>query len=336
MNDVVKLAHGFGGRLSYQLIEELIKPSLGEPFGPTLDAVNLGELKGNIVFSTDSFTVSPQFFPGGDIGKLAACGTLNDLAMHGAKPMFLSLALIIEEGFPLSSLKKILTSIGQSSTSIGVKIVTGDTKVVEKNKLDGIIINTTGIGIEQSILPIHPFQIMEEDVILINGYIGDHGLAILNARHQIDPNLNIQSDCAVLWPMVQDIINGIGSDLHALRDPTRGGLAAALNEFAIDTGFEMSLDEWLIPIRPETGTILDVFGLDALSLANEGKCIIVVSHRSAGRALDIMRHHPLGKDSTIIGKINKKLPKGRVIIKTQYGTKRILEMPIEEGLPRIC
>ncbi len=337
MSDVVRLAHGFGGRLMQELLDEVIAPAISEGGGhqTTLDAAVLSELEPPVVVSTDSFTVSPLFFPGGDIGKLAVIGTINDVAMMGARARYIALSLIIEEGFPMEDLKRIMTSIGETARENGVRIVTGDTKVVEKGSADGIYINTTGFG-TRTMEPVGPDRIKEGDVILISGTIGDHGAAILNARENLGFSGKLESDCAPLWDVVSAAAEAAGDGLHALRDPTRGGLAATLNEFAQDTGLEFAIEEDALPIRPEVASFLDVLGLDPLSLANEGKCLIIVSADVAERTLEAVRRQPHGTDAAMIGRVSGGVRRGRVVLETAIGTRRVVEMPLEAGLPRIC
>jgi hydrogenase expression/formation protein HypE len=336
MSDTIRLAHGFGGKLSQDLLDTVIIPALSETPGhaPTLDAAVIEDLTSPVVVSTDSFTVSPLFFPGGDIGKLAVCGTVNDIVMMGALPQYLSLALIIEEGLPLAELCTIMGSVGATCRAAGVTVVTGDTKVVERGVIDGIFINTTGFG-SRLYGPYGPSLICLGDDILITGTIGDHGAAILNAREKLGFG-SLASDCALLNELLAAASNVAGPSLHALRDPTRGGIAATLNEFAIDTGYELLIRENDIPIRPEVLSFLDVLGLDALTLANEGKALLFVSQDKTYDVLSALKAHPLGRASSIIGRVECARERGRVVMETTIGTRRIIEMPLEAGLPRIC
>lgn len=336
MPEYIELAHGHGGRLSLELIEEVILPALGATEAPILDAALLPRAEGPLVISTDSFTISPIFFPGGDIGKLAACGTMNDIAMLGARPLALSLGLIIEEGFPVADLRRVLISLGEAAAAAGVRVVTGDTKVVEKGQCDGIFLNTTGVGVQVAPAPVRPDQIRRGDVILVSGCIAEHGVAILNARHRLNPDLRLESDCAALWPLVERLIATIGADLHALRDPTRGGLAATLNEIARDTRREIVVEEARLPLRPEVAQVLDILGMDPLIMANEGKFVAFVAPAAAERALVAMQSHPLGVNATVVGTVDGEHQMGRVVLNTAYGTCRVVEMPVAEGLPRIC
>ena len=336
MADEIRLAHGHGGSLSLELVEEVILPALGSTGAPTLDAALLPELNGRLAMSTDSYTVTPVFFPGGDIGKLAVCGTMNDVAMMAARPAALSLGVIVEEGFPMADFRRIMESVGGTAEGGGAKVVTGDTKVVARGACDGIFINTTGVGVLPEGAAVGPERIEPGDVILLSGTIGDHGIAILNARHQLNPGVSFESDCAVLWPLVEGLLGAAGGGLHALRDPTRGGLAATLGEFAHDTGLEIGLEQEAIPVRSEVAQVLDVLGMDALTLANEGKLIAFVAPEAADEALAALKALPLGAGAAAIGRVGDRIETGRVILETAYGTRRVVEMPAEEGLPRIC
>ncbi len=337
MSERIRLAHGFGGRLTQDLLDQVIIPALSgkEGHAVTLDAAVLHDLKPPIVVSTDSFTITPRFFPGGDIGKLATVGTVNDVAMMGGRPQYLSLSLIIEEGFALDELRAIMQSIGRVCRETGVEVVTGDTKVVEKGTVDGLFINTTGFG-ERIFGPVGPEFIREGDVLLITGTIGDHGAAILNAREKLGFDHALASDCAPLHTLVAQVAAAIGGDLHALRDPTRGGLAATLNEFAQDTGLQIVLVEEKLPICPGVAAFIEVLGLDPLPLANEGKALLFVAPQAAEEALAVMKKHEHGGAAAIIGRVEKAPRRGRVVMETAIGARRVIEMPIEAGLPRIC
>jgi len=337
MSELIKLAHGFGGRLTQELLDEVIIPALaGKPgHATTLDAAVLPDLQPPVVVSTDSFTITPRFFPGGDIGKLAMAGTINDVAMMGAKPTFFSLGLIIEEGLPMDELRMIMQSIGKSAREVGGQVVTGDTKVVEKGVCDGIFINTTGFG-TQIYAPLGPAQIREGDVIIISGTVGDHGAAILNARENLGFSQTLLSDCAPLWDVVEAAALAAGENLHALRDPTRGGLAATLNEFAQDTGLQLVIEENALPLKTEVASFFDVLGLDPLPIANEGKCLIFVDPAAVDATLEAVRQQTYGQDAAVIGKVEAAPRRGRVVLETGIGTRRVVEMPIEAGLPRIC
>ena len=337
MSDTISLAHGFGGRLTQDLLDEVIVPALTGALGhaTTLDAAVLTDLKPPIVVSTDSFTVTPRFFPGGDIGKLAVCGTINDVAMMGAKPSYFSLGLILEEGLPIEELRRIMESIGKTARDNGVQIVTGDTKVVEKGSADAIYINTTGFG-TRIFGPVGPEQIRAGDIILISGTIADHGAAILNVREDLGFAQSLESDCAPLWELVSAAAEAAGTGLHALRDPTRGGLAATLNEFARDTGLQFIIHEAALPIRPEVASFLEVLGMDTLSIPNEGKCMLFVDPKVVEATLKALHQNPFGRQAAVIGKVEEGSRRGRVVLETRIGTRRVIEMPLESGLPRIC
>lgn len=339
MNDTIRLAHGFGGSLSQELLDGLIYPALsgtdGTEHQPTADAAVTEFPAGPLAFSTDSFTVQPAFFPGGDIGKLAVAGTVNDLACAGAEPRALSLALILEEGFPLEDLRVLLQSAGATCRTAGVEVVTGDTKVVEKGSADGIFINTAGFGPVRYPGLGHG-TIRPGDSIIISGTVGDHGAAILSARENLGEGMNLVSDCAPLNGMILAVLKAGGGDIHALRDPTRGGPAAVLNEFAADAGLEMLVREDDIPLRPEVRDFLDILGMDPLLLANEGKVVLFCNPAAETAVLDALHTFPEGAEAAVIGTVTGRRPGGRVLLETGLGTTRILNMPVEPGLPRIC
>jgi hydrogenase expression/formation protein HypE len=337
MSELIRLAHGFGGRLTQDLLDQIILPALSGKDGHavTLDAAVLPDLLPPVVVSTDSFTITPRFFPGGDIGKLAVVGTINDVAMMGACPQYMSLGLIIEEGFAFDELRTIMASIGRVCRETGVRIVTGDTKVVEKGTVDGLFLNTTGFG-TRAFGPVGPELIREGDVLLVSGTIGDHGAAILNAREKLGFDGTLASDCAPLHELVAEVAAAVGGALHALRDPTRGGLAATLNEFAQDTGLQIVLVEEKLPIRAAVASFIEVLGLDPLPLANEGKALLFVAPDAAAAALAAMQKHIYGREAAIIGRVEKAPRRGRVVMETAIGARRVIEMPIEAGLPRIC
>jgi len=337
MTEKIRLSHGFGGKLMQDLIDEIIHPALSgdKNHKVTLDAAVLNNLESPVVVSTDSYTITPRFFPGGDIGKLAVAGTINDILMMGAKAKFLSLGLIIEEGFEIEELRTIMESIGDTCRKTDTKVITGDTKVVEKGIIDGIFINTTGFG-TQVHESIGPEFIREGDAILISGTIGDHGAAILNARENLGFSQTILSDCAPLNEMIAKVEVAAGKNLHAMRDPTRGGIAASLNEFAIDTDLQFAIEEDKLPVLPEVKSFLEILGLDLLTLANEGKALLFVAPEAVDSALSALHDDSNGKEASVIGRVEKALKKGRVIMETVIGTRRIIQMPLETGLPRIC
>ncbi len=331
----VVLAHGGGGRLSRQLLEQWILPCLHNPVLQSLGDSAVFPLEGHrVAFTTDSYTVTPLFFPGGDIGELAVYGTINDLAVAGAEPKALSLALILEEGLPLETLHRILESIRHATQRVGVPVVTGDTKVVERGKGDGVYINTAGVGLVPAGRDLGAHRIQPGDHILINGAIGQHGLAILAARQQLFPEMDLRSDTAPLWPLIQQLY-AAGIVPHAMRDPTRGGVASALNELAEQAGVGMELWEPELPIPPEVEGAAELLGLDPLYIANEGKVLIFVPEHQAQKALEVLQSHPLGRDARDIGRVTADHP-GTVVLHTRIGGRRVVDLLSGEQLPRIC
>lgn len=337
MSETIHLAHGFGGRLTQDLLDQVILPALSGKTGHamTLDAAVLPDLQPPIVVSTDSFTIAPRFFPGGNVGKLSVVGTVNDVAMMGGRPRYLSLGLIIEEGLALDELRAIMLSIGDVCRQTGVQVVTGDTKVVEKGVVDGLFINTTGFG-TRSIAAVGPERIREGDLLIVTGTVGDHGAAILNAREKLGFSQELQSDCAPLHELVAAAARAAGHALHAMRDPTRGGLAATLNEFAQDTGLQIVLEETKLPVNPAVRAFTEVLGLDVLPLANEGKALLFVAPEVAENVLAVVRAQRYGENAAMIGRVERATRRGRVVMETAIGTRRVIEMPLEAGLPRIC
>jgi len=335
MKDVIRLAHGNGGKLSWQLIKEIFLPILSNPHLAPLRDSAIVEVEGKkIAFTTDSYVVKPIFFPGGDIGKLAISGTVNDLTVMGAKPLFISCGLIIEEGFPIPTLKRVITSLQETAKNVGVTVVTGDTKVVEKGSADEIFINTSGIGIVLPEANLDPERIKVGDHILINGSIGEHAIAVLSQRQELGFEVPAKSDCAPLF----DLINEVRSFLTCIkfmRDATRGGVAGVLNEIVQGEDFGIELWEDEIPVREETFAVCELLGLDPLYLANEGKILIFVEKERSLDLLSHLHHHPLGKDTRIIGEVVSE-PRGKVYLETTIGTKRILDLLVEDQLPRIC
>lgn len=327
----ITLAHGAGGKFSADLIREIILPNFDNEF---LNELHDGAKIGRLAMTTDSYVVRPIFFRGGDIGKLSICGTVNDLAVTGAIPKFLSVGVIIEEGFDFDDLKKIVSSMNAATNEAGVKIVTGDTKVVGKGQADGIFINTAGIGEIIEGVDISAKKIRAGMKILISGTIGDHSVTILSERHGLELPENIQSDCAPLNKMIQEMLS-VEKNIAMLRDATRGGIAAVLNEIAESANVGILLEENKIPIREEVRGVCDILGFDALELANEGKIIAVVPENSAEKILDVMRKNPYGKNSAIIGEVTENFA-GKVGLKTSVGGVRIVDMPIGNLVPRIC
>jgi hydrogenase expression/formation protein HypE len=332
MTDRVLLAHGSGGKLSHDLVERNLVATLSNPILDRLDDSAVLELSGRLAFTTDSYTVSPIFFPGGDIGKLAVCGTVNDLAMNGATPLYLSLSFIIEEGFSLAELEKIVDSVHQAATEAGVEIVTGDTKVVNQGSADKLFINTSGIGTIPEGIDISGANARPGDKVIVNGPIGDHGIAILSQREGLRFNVPIVSDCAPLNKLVAEIVS---PDIHCLRDPTRGGLASTLNELAKQSQVGIKINEESLPVNEAVLAACELLGFDPLYIANEGKLIAVVAPDYADAALAKMKQNKYGTEAAVIGEI---LPEhqGRVVMKTRLGSSRIVDMPVGELLPRIC
>jgi hydrogenase expression/formation protein HypE len=287
-----------------------------------------------LAFTTDSFVVKPLFFPGGDIGSLAVHGTINDLAMAGARPLYLSAAYVIEEGFPLAELRRIAESMGRAAEAAGVSIVTGDTKVVERGAADGVFINTTGIGLIRDNVSISAAAARPGDVILLSGTLGDHGIAIMAAREGLEFDTVLASDSAALHTMVDDML-AAAPGIRCLRDPTRGGLSSTLNEIAGQSAAGMRILETDIPIRTEVQGACEMLGLDPLYVANEGKLVAIVTPEDADAVLAAMHAHPLGSNAVRIGAVTQENP-GRVVLQTAYGTTRIVDMLAGDQLPRIC
>ncbi|MDO8603160.1 MAG: hydrogenase expression/formation protein HypE [Candidatus Omnitrophota bacterium] len=329
----ITLSHGSGGKLMHDLIKDLFLKNLGNPFLNKMgDAALIKSWAKKTAYTTDSFVVKPLFFPGGDIGKLSVCGTVNDLAVSGAMPKYLSCGMIVEDGFSYSDLEKITISIRDACKFAGVSIVAGDFKVVEKKAVDGIFINTSGIGeaFEDSFIDIA--RIRPGDKIIISGTIGDHAASILLAREDLKFKTKIKSDCSSLNKFVSSIIC---EDIKFMRDPTRGGLATTLNEISLASGYDISIEETGVPIKKSVRALCEILGFDPLYMANEGKLMAIVSPGSAEKILLKMKRHASGKDARIIGEVKKEKDK-KVYLKTQSGGLRILDMITGEQLPRIC
>ncbi len=336
MDTFISLDHGSGGLASQNLIGNLFLKYLTCPQLRDLeDCAVLGEYAGRIALSTDSYVVDPLFFPGGDIGSLAVHGTINDLAMRGALPLALSLALIIEEGFSLADLERIIASVARSSESAGVAIVTGDTKVVPRGKADGLFINTTGIGIASHRHDISGTKAQPGDAVLLSGTLADHGITIMGAQASIDIGGGIQSDTQPLHRLVGALLEEDTGRIHVLRDPTRGGLATTLCEIARASAVDIVIEEERLPIRPAVETACELIGLDPLYLANEGKCILVCDRDGAEEILQTMRRMPEGRDAALIGWVGEGR-RGRVSLTTRIGGSRLLEPLTGQPLPRIC
>lgn len=335
MEDKILLSHGSGGKQTNSLISDLfLRYFSNEIINEMNDSAQLNIDGRRIAFTTDSFVVNPIFFNGGDIGKLAVCGTVNDLAMSGAKPLYLTSAFIIEEGFEMDKLEIIVKSMAEAAKEAEVKIVAGDTKVVEKGGVDGIFINTSGIGVIPENINIKSNGAQIGDVVIINGTLGDHGSVIMCERNGIGIEGGLKSDCAALNSLVDYIIE-ICPEVHVLRDATRGGVAAVLNEIAEGSNVSVELQESSIPIKEEVRGICELLGLDPLYIANEGKLCCFVPEKYASAVIDKMKEHPLGRDASIIGKVIESGAK-KVYIKTIVGGTRIVDMPSGQQLPRIC
>ena len=331
----VELSHGSGGRAMAQLIEELFAAAFRNPWlDQRNDQACLDLPPGRIALTTDSYVVSPLFFPGGDIGSLAVHGTVNDLAMAGARPLHLSAGFILEAGFPLADLQRIVESMAGAARSAGVSIVTGDTKVVERGKGDGVFINTTGIGVIPDGVQLSGDRARPGDSILLSGTLGDHGVAVMSQRAGLEFETTLQSDSAALHELVAAMI-AAAPGLRCLRDPTRGGLAATLNELAAQSGVGMHLREAAIPVRPEVAAACELLGLDPLYVANEGKLIAICAPEAAEPLLAAMRAHPLGRDAARIGTVIADA-NGFVQMDTRFGGRRVVDWLSGEQLPRIC
>jgi hydrogenase expression/formation protein HypE len=331
----ILLGHGSGGRLSADLLQQIFLPALGNPVLDRLEDQAIVSLNGvRLAVTTDSFVVKPLFFRGGDIGSLAVHGTINDLAMGGAEPLWLSAAFILEEGLPLETLKRVVASMHEAAANAGVPIITGDTKVVEKGSADGLFINTTGIGRVRDGVSLSASQAQPGDIIIVSGFLGDHGIAILAEREGLQFETQVTSDSAPLHTLVAQLLN-VTQEIRCLRDPTRGGLSSTLNEIAASSRVGMELDETAIPVREEVRGACEMLGLDPLYVANEGKLVAIVAPSAAQNALRALQSHPLGKDAAIIGRVTADHPR-LVVMRTPLGTTRIVDMLAGDQLPRIC
>jgi hydrogenase expression/formation protein HypE len=349
----ITLAHGGGGRLTQMLIERMFVPAFANPALEILhDGAILpfpgsdfsqsqteleppGEDQPRLAFTTDSFVVSPRFFPGGDIGSLAVYGTVNDLAMCGARPLGLSAALILEEGLPMEELWRIVQSMQAAAGTTGVPVVTGDTKVVDRGKGDGVYINTAGIGFIRPGIHVSPRRARPGDVVLLNGAIAEHGIAVMSVRQGLDFETTLESDCAPLHYLVARILAAAGDAIHVLRDPTRGGVASALNEIAVQAQVGIQLRESAIPVCEAARGACEILGLDPLYVANEGKCLAIVAREATEAALAAMRADPMGREAAIVGEVVADNP-GKVTMRSRIGGWRIVDMLSGEQLPRIC
>ncbi len=334
MDKTIMLSHGSGGKLSHDLVvNKLVRP-LTNKLLAKLDDCAVFDLQGHLAFTTDSYVVNPIFFPGGDIGKLAICGTVNDLSMSGAIPLYLSLALIIEEGFSFNELEKLINSIKLTIDEAEVEIITGDTKVVNRSCADKIFISTSGIGLVPEGIDISGTNAKAGDKIILSGTIGDHGIAILSQREGLKFSVPVESDCAPLNHLVSQMLQ-VSHKIHVLRDPTRGGLATTLNEIARQSNVGIRIQEEKIPIKEGVRAACELLGFDALYLANEGKLIAIADPGDSEKILYQMKKNPLAVDAAIIGEVTSEY-KGKVIMKTSIGTNRMIDMLTGELLPRIC
>ena len=336
----INMSHGSGGKAMRNLIDDVFISGFSNPIlnkledQASLSLKEMTSLGDRLAFTTDSYVVDPLFFPGGDIGTLAINGTVNDLAAGGAKPLYMSCGFIMEEGLPIETLRRVVASMSQAAIKAGVSIVTGDTKVVNHGSADKLFINTAGIGVIDSNVTIAADSAQAGDVILINGYIGDHGAAIVDARGELELESTIESDCQPLHDLVQTMIAAC-DEIHCMRDATRGGVATVLNEFAESSNVSIRINESAIPIRDEVRGMCEILGLDPLYLANEGKMIVVVPEQYAQTVLAAMRMHEKGKDAAIIGEVSSQ-PASIVVLQTSFGGERIVDMLVGEQLPRIC
>ena len=329
----ILLAHGDGGELMAELIEQVFVARLGTGDPPGDDAARI-EGDGQLVFTTDGFVVDPIFFPGGDIGKLAVCGTVNDLAAAGARPVALSASFILEEGLAISELERVVGSMAKTAAEAGVKVVCGDTKVVPRGTADGIYVTTSGVGMVPEGVSVSGAGARPGDVVLVSGTVGDHGLAVLSVREGLEFESPIVSDCAPLGGMVGELLEAVPG-VHVLRDPTRGGVATALNEIARQSGVGIEVVETAVPVRGAVRVACELLGLDALYAANEGKMLAVVPEKDADAALSTLKAHPLGGEAAAIGRVTESA-EPRVLLRTVLGTHRILDRHVGEQLPRIC
>jgi len=335
VNDTILLAHGGGGSLTRALVEELVVPGFSNPALNRLDDSALVEIDGTrLAMTTDSYVVSPLFFPGGDIGKLAVCGTINDLAVAGARPLYLTLSLVIEEGLPIETLRTVLRSAAETAREAGVQIVTGDTKVIERGKADKLFINTAGVGVPLKGVSVASANARCGARVIINGPIGDHGIAVISRREGIEFKTPVTSDVAPLWSLVEKVL-AVCPDVQAMKDATRGGLAAVLNEIAAASKVSVLIRERDVPVREAVRGACDLFGYDPLYVANEGKVVIFCPAERAAAVLAVMREHPLGRDAALIGEVIEGRA-GQVLMDTSIGGRRIVDMPYGEQLPRIC
>ena len=334
MDDSILLAHGSGGKLSHELVKKKLLPFLSNPALSKLDDSAIFEASGRLAFTTDGYVVNPIFFPGGDIGKLAVCGTVNDLSMNGAKPLYLSLSAIIEEGLLFNELEQIMQSIKKAAEEAGVSIIAGDTKVVNRGQADKLFITTSGVGIIPAGVDISGANARAGDKVLLSGTIGDHGIAVMSQREGLRFSMTLESDCAPLNKLVSQILE-VSSRIHCLRDPTRGGLATTLNELAQQSKVGIVVDEARIPVKEDVKAACELLGVDPLYVANEGKLVAIADPADADKILTQMKKNSYGRDAAIIGEVTAEY-RGKVVMKTKLGPSRIVDMISGELLPRIC
>ncbi|MBA4370687.1 MAG: hydrogenase expression/formation protein HypE [Coriobacteriaceae bacterium] len=333
--DRILLAHGSGGTMMRELIEQVFVAEFADDILSRLDdAASLEVPPGRLAFSTDTYVVNPVFFPGGDIGRLAVCGTVNDVATAGARPLYLSVGFVLEEGFAMDDLERILVSMRDAAAEAGVRIVTGDTKVVEKGHGDGIFINTAGVGVIREGVDLSGANARHGDKVLLSGTLGDHGIAVVSTREGLQFSTDIRSDAAPLSALVHAVLDA-SPDTRCFRDPTRGGLASTLNEIAGASGVSITVEETAVPVHEQVRGASEMLGYDVFQVANEGKMVAVVPAEQAEAALAAMRGAPYGEDAAIIGEVAEE-PAGRVYVHTSFGARRIMDMLVGEQLPRIC
>jgi hydrogenase expression/formation protein HypE len=335
-DDVVTLAHGSGGKATQALVDGLFLEALGNPLLDALGDSALLQVNGSrLAFSTDSYVVKPVEFPGGDIGELAVNGTVNDLAVSGARPLFLSAGFVLEEGFPVADLRRIATSMSRAADAAGITIATADTKVVERGNADGLYINTAGVGIVADGVALAPDRVRPGDRVLVSGTLGDHGMAVLIARGDLELETELESDTAPVHELAASLLELRGGALRWMRDPTRGGLATTLNELVQQAELTVVLDEAALPVRPAVVGACEILGIDPLYVANEGKLVAVVAPEHANAALAALQAHPLGREAAIVGEIGAEAP-GLVLLDTALGGTRIVDLLVGDPLPRIC
>ena len=328
------MAHGSGGKLAHDLVEKSFVKTLANPLLARLDDSAVFNLSGRLAFTTDSYVVSPIFFPGGDIGRLAVCGTVNDLAMSGARPLYLSLAFIIEEGLSLAELEQVVNSVRLAAGEAGVEIVTGDTKVVPRGSADRLFINTAGVGLIPEGVDIGGDRAQPGDKVILSGAIGDHGIAVISQREGLSFATTLKSDCAPIGGLVAEMLE-VSRNINCLRDPTRGGLATTLNELASQSKVSIRIEEKNIPVREEVLGACEMLGFDPLYVANEGKLVAIVPDKDADKILKVMKKNKYAKEAVIIGEVVAEKP-GRVVMKTVLGSHRVVDMLVGDLLPRIC